>query len=173
MFRKVLLTSVLVVLGVGLALLAPWASHANQPWAILSSSLQRLGAAQERSEELDHKIAADRSRSSSGNQVIEELVQGRLSLLEAASWWHQNYAELATTACPSSAKESSSPEERACRQVILRVKGSLKDSKASYRTEVIDRLEAELRKRLSQPYRMVFPKPPEVPEIAPSSEHHA
>jgi len=173
MFRKVLLASVLVVLGLGLVLLSPWAARAHQPWAILSSSMHRLEAAHERSEELDRRIAEEVSRSSSGNQVIEELVHGRLSLIEAASWWHHHQAEPANRFCPSCAKESCSPEERACRQVILRVKGSLKDSKASYRAEVIGRLETELRKRLSQPYRMVFPQPPEVPEIAPSSEHHA
>lgn len=158
MFQKVLLASALVVLGVGLVLLSPWSARADQPWAVFFTSLQRLGAAQERTEELDCRLAVEYHRVFRGNQVIEDLVQGRLSLIEAASWWHQNHDEPANEASPTYAKESSSPEARACRQVILRVKGSLKDSKESYRAEVMQRLETELRNLLSRPGGLVFPE---------------
>ncbi len=155
MFRKVLLTSVLVCLAVGLILLSPWATRAEQPWAVFFTSLQRLGAAQERTQELDQQIALELDRVYQGNQVIEELVQGQLSLLEAASWWHQHHEASVDDFCPAYAKEAS-PEERACRQVIVRVKGSLRDGKESDRAKVLQRLETELRQLLAHPDRLVF-----------------
>lgn len=167
MFRKVFVSSALVLTGVAICLLSPWLARAEQPWVVLVSALQNIEAQTERDQELESQLAVARWRFDSGNLVAEALLQGRVSLMEAATWWHHNHDELADVSLPFSPKVTSNRVELACRHVIVRAEGLLIARNDPHQDKVIEHLQSELRDHVSHPGTLVFGELPELPEISP------
>ncbi len=171
MFRKAFLPVVLVVVGVAVVLLSPWAVQANQPWSIFMASMQKLTAEREREQDLDHQLELARWRLFSGHKVVLELAKGHLALMEAASWFHHNHDHAADVILPYYTKGMGSLEEQICRQVIRRVDGVLSSRNDPNRLKVVHHLEDELHDLLAHPKSMVFSESPEVPGLSPAPEH--
>ncbi len=122
--RTASLLGALVVLSGLLWLIPALLAEAAQPWALVREIFSQQESLLEESEKLDRQNEVVRWRIEVKDQVIQELLQGRLSLLEAAACFQ--VVNNQSPRLPSlSDNRSGSPEEQACRQVIIWVRTQL------------------------------------------------
>jgi hypothetical protein len=144
---------VLIALATAVAVLA----LVGPDWAKwLGSRRASAGAAaveqSETSKVLLRRIAAK-------DEVIDRLLAGDLTLLEAAAWFRRLNADPPHLAMDYSMLAGDSEEEKVCRQVISWVGHHLamKAASASEAHDVVHRLEGELQERLRRDGRVELP----------------
>ena len=118
-------------------------------WAALSEARQVSERERQRSERLGPQGPAVARRLAVKSAVVRQLIDGELTLREAAAWFQ--YVNEWPQGCESRYRDfypAASAEESACRQVICWVKSELNVSSPSRAEEVVRRLEAELQGQL-------------------------
>ncbi|HXG13074.1 MAG TPA: hypothetical protein VNK04_25170 [Gemmataceae bacterium] len=146
------MTQLLACSGVGVLLVVIIvclvSSVMNRPgleWLNTAHQLQVLRAQQQRSEELDARLAEARRFRARQDEIAQEVAAGRMTLLEGAAHFRQlsrdkadfNWKAFRLT------YQGTSDEERYCRQVIAFV-ASVLDADPSEVEQVIACLEAEM-----------------------------
>jgi len=109
---------------------------------------RQMTAEQEREATLDNQLKVALGRVDYRQKVVEDLIAGQISLASAAAKFEELNATYAGGASATVLFPGVSEEESRCRQVINQVKLILQD-RPSEANEVVERLEAALRKHLS------------------------
>jgi hypothetical protein len=102
---------------------------------------------QEREAKLDAQVKVALGRIDYRQKVVEDLIAGQISLANAAVKFEELNATYAGGTSAVLTSPEASEEEIRCRQVIFKVKATLKDRPCEA-SAVMERLEAELRKLL-------------------------
>jgi hypothetical protein len=139
-----------------LALLLPavlaWAGLHWTDWADLPAAENRVSFEVRRARNLEEQLRAARDRHAAKLRLTREVIEGQLPLLEAAARF-QDLDRTLPGVPRAQFRESysgGSDDERYCRQVIAFVRVSLWFDRPGGSTEVVDRLEAELRQHLAR-----------------------
>jgi hypothetical protein len=128
-----------------------WVNHPGQPWRDTTDPVSELRAERARGRELDEKIAAARRCSAAKGEVVQEVIAGRLALLEAAARLREFDAQVPDFPVTTIrlTVPGSSDEERYCRIVIWKAK-SLLAQRPAEAEKVVQRLEVELERHLGR-----------------------
>lgn len=151
----VVLTTVVLLVGV----------FFSAPFRIVLTSLQELETATFKRQDLERLARATYWRLLAKNQVMEEVLQGRLTLLEAAAWFQWLNSQPPQLPFEEKRRFQGTVEERCCRDVILFAHVEELRSIDSRHARLVDRLEEELQESLESPGGLVLPPPPFVPGI--------
>jgi hypothetical protein len=138
-----------VVLAVGVALLPCGWNGGRGWWGSWSELRRQLVETYQRRSEMKYRIEIARRRSEARQQVIQEVIEGRETLLGAAA------SLRAISATPPDCKPEhprhfpgGSEEERLCREVIVRVTDEVKLRDPDRADSWAARLETELQEHL-------------------------
>jgi hypothetical protein len=112
----------------------------------LPALYRRLEESHRRREELDHRREVLLRRIAAKEQVVAELVAGRLTLLQAAARFRDLKEEPPDMADPPGYPCGCSEGERLCREVMAWADGWLAERAPQRAAAVAARLEAELRR---------------------------
>jgi hypothetical protein len=150
--RLMLVVGVLIALFVGFASAQPkWAADLGLDWSGLSDMPELFVHETGRQRELDYhkKIVDHRLRAK--QQIIEEVLEDRLSLLEAAAGFRDLNRTPEDSPCQVGRKiPGNSDEERLCRQVISWAEGEARRKTPDRADSLVARLEAELQDHIRQ-----------------------
>jgi hypothetical protein len=152
--RLVLILSVPVLLALGFALVSSWWT-AERGWNLSDLRLQLVAVYQRRSE-VKFQIGIAKRRSEARQRIIQEVIEGRETLLGAAA------SLRAIDTNPSDFPPEypkffpgGSEGERLCREVIIRVTNALQDTAPDQVRSQTARLEAELQEHLREHHGVV------------------
>jgi hypothetical protein len=107
--------------------------------------------------QLDHEIEVMQWRLDNQNQLLRELVAGRISFLQTAAcfqYLNENPPEDKPTPLPF---PGSTAEQKTCRQVIHWVKGYMENHPEIRDEALLERLDQELAQLLARPQGVQFP----------------
>jgi hypothetical protein len=130
----------------GFCLLRPnWAARTGLDIWALPDLEGRVEQGRSDEAQLDEHLRLVRSREESRDRVDDELLRGRIGLLQAAARYHDLNALVTEKGHdPLAGFPGDSDEERCCRQVIQRVGARLRREAPGEARQVMDALEAEL-----------------------------
>lgn len=165
----VLLVSALFLVGL-FWLTFTWLAWAGQPWTGWSTLLQQLEEEQRRDDLLQQQRQAALWNYQAKNQVMQELLHERISLLEAAAWFHQINSQSASIPMLVYPVAFGTPEEQACQQVLNWARTLLLVEASTQGKEQYRHLESEMKQQLSQQNGLVLPPLPTKLEIPPWPE---
>jgi len=159
-----MLLAALVVCGILCAVFSfrpDWAEAAGLDLWQLPSLQAGVEAEVRRSDELDAQLTEAQHRVGAKQQVVSDLIAGRLSLLEAAA----RFRDLTPPSSDAarylrSVYAGASDDERFCRAVIQWVRGTRRSGSRAEADRVAARLEAEFQEYLRRDGRIALPPAP-------------
>lgn len=116
-----------------------------------------LNEATSRGEELDQTSLRLKHCLEIKFRVVQDLLQGRTTLLQAASVFRDLNLSLAPARLPRQFDSGATLEERSCREVIDWVRMNLEEKSDKTGPDLVQRLEAELSRRLTHPGGLQLP----------------
>ncbi len=140
------------------------------PYWLVAADLQKLETARQRRRELERIARVTWWRVQAKILVVEEVVQGRLTLLEAAAWFHWLNANPPHLPFREKMPGQESLEERCCQAVITYTRLHERAAAGNSGDSVADRLEDDFRFWQASPGGLVLPAPPERVEVPPWPE---
>jgi hypothetical protein len=149
----------IVCLG-GLLWLASCSLSSVWPWSEFTSVWRKWQADCERNDELERLRLIVCWRNQSKQLVLHEVLDGRLSLLEAASWIHRIYTEPARLSFWGCHPMTCNRNLWSCQHVITGVDSILFAASDPRRREKVKELEAELQRHQTSNGNVILPPPP-------------
>jgi hypothetical protein len=159
--RVFLSVSLLAALLAGAARLRPdWVSGLGLDGSAPPDVRRQMEAERQRAALLDRRTEVVRRRLDAKNEIVGQLVDGRLTLAEAAAWFKAlNESPADCPAVPHGEFPGASEGERLCRQVMSWVRADLSRQSASQAEAMSVRLEEELRTLLGRDGTVHLPQP--------------
>lgn len=166
---KVAMLGMILLLGLVLLLFSPWTSPEGFPWSIVTTWLRKQEALDRRNRLLERRNEVGHWRVQAKREVVIELLEGKLSLLQAAAWFEKldrQPADMPLRHLPGWRNSA----EQYCRDVINWARGPLDPFRDPMQQEKVQRLEMDLEGHLSEPDDFVLPPPPRMPFLPPCPE---